>query len=104
MKCSNTSLCATEYFCNYDYQQEGFCEKCPKIESVLTCNLQQLVNEKGIRECEKSCEYGSHLPSTPSKKIKYMGILQFQRQDFNPLFISLSYFGFNLHFQLEYNL
>ena len=79
MKCSNTSLCATEYFCNYDYQQEGFCEKCPRIESVLTCNLQQLVNEKGIRECEKSCEYGSHLPNTQSKKIKYMGTLHFER-------------------------
>ena len=61
-KCSNTSLCATGYFCNYDYQYKGFCEVCP--ESVETCILEQLVNKEGVRDCEKSCPRGSHLPSS----------------------------------------
>ena len=62
-KCSNTSLCANGYFCNYDYQYKGFCEGCP--ESVETCILEQLVNKEGVRDCEKSCPRGSHLPSSP---------------------------------------
>ena len=70
---------------NYDYHDEGFCEKCPMFDSVLTCSLQQLLNEKGLRDCEKSCDYGSYLPSFPSKQLKYMVTLRSERLC-NPLF------------------
>ena len=91
-KCSNTSICATEHFCNYDYHDEGFCEKCPMFDSVLPCSLQQLLNEKGLRDCEKSCDYGSYLPSFPSKQLKYTVTLRSERLDIKIQSIIIFYF------------
>jgi hypothetical protein len=53
--CANSSKCGSGSFCNFDFEESGFCEPCPQ-KSYIICEAQDLIVARGKEECYKMCE------------------------------------------------
>ena len=57
VECSNTSICGTGQFCNYDFYETGFCENCreEKQDNTNWCEAAEFLYSFGTEDCIQRC-------------------------------------------------
>ena len=53
--CEESSDCGDDRFCNFDYDDSGFCEHCSQFEDS-TCEASGFATQNGLDECKATCE------------------------------------------------